>query len=273
MENKFVLTKESGKEEVKKYFTAVLELSKSSEEFPVNLDEVWMLVYSEKGKAVRALTTNEQFIEGIDYKVLSRNAENSLAQNGKQDWGGNNRIDYYLSVPCLEFFIARKVRSVFEVYRQVFHHVVQGMLPTPNSYEDKVRGSLAWVDGIKSLLNLSNAAVLNLTSQVAEPLGLPVPESIKSEGALLSARDLLKKHNVGISSQAFNKLAEANGLLETLYRTDSKGKQKPFKNITKEGLEFGENRNDKHNLNETHPEWYVALFAELLEKLGIITNK
>ena len=29
-----------------------------------------------------------------------------------------------LSVPCLEFFIARKVRPVFEVYRKVFHKVV-----------------------------------------------------------------------------------------------------------------------------------------------------
>lgn len=261
MESKIVLTKESGMEEVKKYFTAVLNLAKSNEEFPVNLDEVWMLVYSEKSKAVRALTTNEQFIEGIDYKVF--------AQNGENPQGGRPTNVYYLSISCLEFFIARKVRMVFEVYRQVFHHVAQGMLPTPNSYEDKVRGSLAWVDGMKNLLNLSNAAVLNLTSQVAEPLGLPVPESIKSDGALLSARDLLKKHNVGISSQAFNKLAEVNGYLETLYRTDSKGKQKPFKNITKKGLEYGENRNDKHNLNETHPEWYVEKFGELLGKLGV----
>ena len=100
-----------------------------------------------------------------------------------------------------------------------------------------------------------------MTNQVAEPLGLPVPESIKSDGALLSERDLLKKHNVCISSQAFNKLAEANDYLETLYRTDSKGKQKPFKNITKKGLEYGKNRNDKHNLNETHPEWYVDKFG------------
>lgn len=33
---------------------------------------------------------------------------------------------YYLSVSCLEFFIARKVRPVFEVYRQVFHRVAEG---------------------------------------------------------------------------------------------------------------------------------------------------
>ena len=42
-----------------------------------------------------------------------------------------------------------------------------------------------------------------------------------------------------------------------------------IKNITKKGLEYGENRNDKHNLNETHPEWYVDKFGELLERLGV----
>lgn len=35
---------------------------------------------------------------------------------------------YMLSLPCFEFFIARKVRSVFEVYRQVFHKVADGEL-------------------------------------------------------------------------------------------------------------------------------------------------
>lgn len=139
-----------------------------------------------------------------------------------------------------------------------------------NSYEDKVRGSLAWCEGLKKLLNLSDAAVLTLSSQIAEPLGLPIPEDIKSNGALLSAKSLLKQHNVGISSQAFNKLAEANGFIETLYRTDSKGKQKAFKNITSKGSEFGENRFDKHNLNETQPKWYVAKFDELLKLLGVL---
>ena len=135
---------------------------------------------------------------------------------------------------------------------------------------DRVEASMIWVEGMKRLFNLSNAATLNLTKKVAEPLGLPAPEDIKSEGALLSARDLLKRHNIEMSPQAFNKLAESNGYLETLYRTDSKGKQKPFKNITTKGLSFGENRNDEHNLNETHPKWYVDKFSELLSKLGLV---
>lgn len=130
-----MLTKESGMEEVKRYFTAVLNLAKSNEEFPVNLDEVWMLVYGRKQEAVRALTTSEQFIEGVDYQVMRNNAQNLQ--------GGRPTEEYYLTVSCLEFFIVRKVRAVFEVYRQVFHRVTQGMLPNPNSYEDKTIIKLA----------------------------------------------------------------------------------------------------------------------------------
>ena len=110
-----VLSKQSSDNDIKRYFEAVLELSKSDNEFPINLDEVWMLVYSEKGKAVRAL--KENFIEGVDYQCF--------AQNGKTEKGGFRVIEYHLTISCMEFFIARKVRPVFEVYRQVFHKVAK----------------------------------------------------------------------------------------------------------------------------------------------------
>lgn len=56
------------------------------------------------------------FIQDVDYQVL--------AQNGKNPQGGRPTNEYHLTVSCLEFFIARKVRDVFEVYRQVFHEFV-----------------------------------------------------------------------------------------------------------------------------------------------------
>ena len=128
------LTKQSSEAEIKAYFCAELNLSESDEEFPVNLDDVWPLVYSEKGKAVRALKSNDLFMQGIDYILLPQNGEQDspLAQNGKRlasgKFNGENKVTYMLSVPCLEFFIARKVRPVFEVYRQVFHKVAEGKI-------------------------------------------------------------------------------------------------------------------------------------------------
>ena len=138
------LTKQSSESEIKAYFIQVLNLSRSKEKFPVNLDEVWALAYKEKGKAVRALRTNELFVEGIDYQVFTQNGQITdgvFAQNGKKsddaqddgrNVGGRPQNTYMLSVPCLEFFIARKVRPVFEVYRQVFHKVAGGGISLGN---------------------------------------------------------------------------------------------------------------------------------------------
>ena len=147
------LTKQSSDSEIKAYFIQVLNLSRSKEEFPVNLDEVWPLVFKFRSDAVRALAKSNLFVKDIDYQVLSTNAQKSgvFAQNGKksgvfpqngeksddtQDDGksvmGRPQNTYMLSVPCLEFFIARKVRPVFEVYRQVFHKVAGGGISLGN---------------------------------------------------------------------------------------------------------------------------------------------
>lgn len=118
-ETAIVLTKESNEVTIRSYFEGILKLSQSIKDYPVNLDEVWMLAYSEKHVAVRALKKN--FIQGVDFQPLDQNVERS--NNGK--FNGENKITYMLSTSCLEYFIARKVRPVFEVYRQVFHKAVK----------------------------------------------------------------------------------------------------------------------------------------------------
>ena len=104
------LTKQSTAQEIKAYFEEVLKLSKDSKEFPVNLDDVWPLVFGRKEEAVRALKNDKLFVENIDYQVLRKNAENpdSFTQRSEKPQGGRPTNTYMLSVPCLEFFIARK---------------------------------------------------------------------------------------------------------------------------------------------------------------------
>lgn len=133
------LTKQSTAQDIKAYFEEVLKLSKDSKEFPVNLDEVWPLVFGRKEEAVRALKNDKFFVENIDYQVLRKNAENpdSFTQRSAKPQGGRPTNIYMLSVPCLEFFIARKVRPVFEVYRQVFHKVASGEIIHPVSVYSK----------------------------------------------------------------------------------------------------------------------------------------
>ena len=124
----FKLSKQSSEGEIQAYFTSVLELVKLNEKFPVNLEDVWPLVYNRKEEAVRALKSDDLFMQDVDYQVLRKNAERSdepLHQNGERSangqFNGANKVTYMLSVPCLEFFIARRVRPVFEVYRKIFH--------------------------------------------------------------------------------------------------------------------------------------------------------
>ena len=157
------LTKQSSNSEIKAYFIQVLNLSRSKEEFPVNLDEVWPLVFKFRSDAVRALAKSNLFVKDIDYQVLSTNAQKSgvfsqnaqksgvFPQNGEKSDDtqadgksvmGRPQNTYMLSVPCLEFFIARRVRPVFEVYRQVFHKVAGGGISLGNQVFQSVPMSL-----------------------------------------------------------------------------------------------------------------------------------
>lgn len=126
------LTLQSSNEELKAYFEAVCRIVDSNtDEFPINLDEVWPLAYSEKGKAVRAL--KDGFIEDVDYK--------SITTNGKTGTGGYRVTNYFITVSCLEYLIARKHRNVFEVYRRVFHAARKGELrpAIPQTYSEALR--------------------------------------------------------------------------------------------------------------------------------------
>lgn len=248
------LTKSSSSEEIKMYFNAILKLTKASEEFPVNLDEVWMLVYPRKDHAVRDLTDN--FIEGVDYQVFLKKGDNPQ--------GGRPTNEYFLTVSCLEYFIVKKVRPVFEVYRKIFHkaseHARQLKSPTPT----KVKASIEWVKGMKELLNLNDSSVLSLVSQVAEPLGLPTPDYTPSKGILKSAGKLLKENEYPISAQTFNQMMIDKGYMVELTRSSSRVRVKKFKSITGEGLNYGENQVNPNNPKSTQPLYYADKFVDLL---------
>lgn len=114
------LTKKSGENEIKAYFTEVMHLSKQSEkEFIVDFDEVWPLVYKDRRTAINEL--KQKFLQDVDYQTVRKKVQSSNVA------GFTYKNDTFITVPCLEFFIARKVRPVFEVYRQVFHKTAQAM--------------------------------------------------------------------------------------------------------------------------------------------------
>ena len=150
------LTKKSSESEIKAYFEGIAKLMQSNEPFPVNLEDVWQLVYATKGKAVQTLKRSELFIEGVDYQIFNQKVKKSVVFNQEEknsDSMGRPTQVFMLSVPCLEFFIARKVRPVFEVYRKVFHKVVDTVQSTTIS----IFQPISFVDSLEPLAELNRS--------------------------------------------------------------------------------------------------------------------
>lgn len=247
------LTKSSSNEEIKAYFNAILKLAKAEQEYPVNLDEVWPLVYERKDSAVKALVRD--FIENEDYKLLRRKVE--------QVSGAKYVDDYLLTLPCLEYFIVKKVREVFEVYRKVFHKVPE--MTKQITAADRMQAA-TWA---ATFLNLNESSKLAMAKQILDPLGLLTPDYTLSKGILKSAGELLKENGCNISSQAFNQKMIEKGYMVELTRPSSKGGVKKFKSITEKGLDFGENMVNPNNPKGTQPLYYKNKFIELLQILKI----
>lgn len=115
-------------EQIRDYFALVMEAEQSGEPFPVDLDDVWLLAYGRKADAKRALVSSTELFADADYHIRS------IADVVKRAQGGGSQPEkIYLTVGCLEYLIARKVRQIFEIYRQcrqmVFQRARQRRLP------------------------------------------------------------------------------------------------------------------------------------------------
>lgn len=248
------LSKSSSSEEIKMYFNAILRLSKASEKYPVNLDEVWMLVYTRRDSAIDAL--KRDFIENDDFITVRKSP----------DGGKFATVDYSLTVSCLEYFIVKKVRSVFEVYRKVFHKAPEIVKQLKSA---TIKDKIVVADWLTGFLNLNESSKLALAKTIAEPLGLPTPDYTPSKGVLKSAGELLKENECAVSAQIFNQKMIEKGFMVERSRQSSNGGTKKFKSITGEGLNFGENQVNPNNPKSTQPLYYEDKFIELLTLLEL----
>lgn len=189
------------------YFEKVLNLSKLGDKFPVNLDDVWPLVYSAKEKAVRALVSSDQFMQGIDYEILATNGENTTV--------GRPVNVYMISISCMEYFIARKVRSVFNVYRDVFHKVINKI---PSSYSEALR---MYADEVEARERAEKEAKLaleakrisdNIIKEQAPMVEFAKTAEIAQETDMLirEVREKLEAHGYDIAEKNLRILLEDN---------------------------------------------------------------
>lgn len=149
----------NNREQIHAYFEQVLNLRNSGNPFPVDLDEVWPLVYPYKKNAVDILIN--EYIEGTEYvaqntsyEVFTKKGKNlgdmqstdtqRFTQKGKSKVGGRPSNKYYISIECMQYLIARKRRYLFDIYIQVFNLVVDASIPIAGVYPVLLQGKILY---------------------------------------------------------------------------------------------------------------------------------
>ena len=245
------LMKNSVSSDVKLYFEEIVNLQASGNEFPVSLDDVWPLVYSRRDKAVQSLKSSELFVQNTDYQVFPQTVENSQ--------GGRPYEQILLSIPCLEYFIARKKREVFEVYRQVFHRAMS------TQEMSKADAIINTVQHIMSL-PLDNEAKTELIHRINSDGNRALPESkdlalppAVGDG-MMSATRLFRKHGVTISVEYFNDVLCSIGYMERI-----NAGWRSYCVLIDEGLKYGRNKLNPYYRGRTVPVYSEDTFEELLK--------
>lgn len=144
------------------------------------------------------------------------------------------------------------------------------MKPQQSFLQDK----LTVANWVMDSLRYSDAARLQLVSQIAEPYGVPVPDYVHApNGASHAVSELLKEHGVVLSAIKFNKMALAAGLLEEKTRKGTHGKVHKYYSVTEKGLVYALNDIYKDVPGQTIPKWYDNKFEEVLEIIGYKPSK
>lgn len=221
-------------------------------------------MYSRKDKAVRALSEDNIFIQDTDYQFFPRNGENPK--------GGRPSGEYWLSIPCLEFFIARKRREVFEVYRQVFHKTIDqyaiGQAENrPAGQDTTLSYETAKVRLVKHIadMKISDADKTRLMEQLFKP-ETPIPIANTGRNAagtekenMLSATKLLNIYGSTIDVKIFNAVMTSIGYMKHEIRG-----RKTLNILIGEGLKYGENKVNRYYPSVTTPVYFEDFFGALL---------
>ncbi len=143
------------------------------------------------------------------------------------------------------------------------------MYHQPKQQQLTMKDKLTWVKEVQKMLKLNDASTLGLIQQIADPLGLPVPQYVDSRGILMSATSALIESGNVCDVRHFNEAMMKCGFLEELSRKSSKGLVKRFKHLTPKGLKWGENQVNPKSPQQTQPLYYKNKFLDLLKELNL----
>ena len=139
--------------------------------------------------------------------------------------------------------------------------------------QEKLQEQFMFAEWSAKFLNLNEASKLGIAQEIGKMVGLgsALPQAVNAgtfSPTVHAATDLLKSHNVGISTQAFNRLLESKGVVKKVSRIGKRGRVHNWMVLQSPYGRYGENQQDPNFQQQTQIRWYDNLFAELLTIVG-----
>lgn len=266
---------------------ALLPINENNGQRAVNARDLHSFLESKQDFSTWMKNRIEQygFVENQDYQVFHKIMENPK--------GGRPLDEYALSIDMAKELSmverserGKQARRYFIACEDKLKEVAaKGYVTTStakpkqvNASKKRVEAIFTWVEGLSTMFNLSNAAKFKVLEKEAELLSLPMPDGVRSEGAVERVGKLLKEHNVmngdkPMRSKDFNDILVEKGYMRTLERTKSDGSIEKYRNLVGRGLIFGINDWNKYSHSpKTEPYFFIDKFPELLKELGLKNN-
>lgn len=214
-----------------------------------------------------------EWIEHSDSNKMIQSVDDDEKLMGTMFLSGQTRKCNFLTENGLYEVLMQSRKPIAKQFKRGVKESVKSVRKTGcytfDSFDERVKAFVVLMKDVKEVLSLSNSQKLSFIKMITEQLGLPFCSYTTTRGILKSEKELLKKHNCGLSPIAFNKLAIKEGLLEVSGRVFSNGVEKEVKSLTKMGLTYGENKVNPANPYYTQPLWYEDKFSDVIKLLGL----
>ena len=124
-------------------------------------------------------------------------------------------------------------------------------------------------------LNLNAASRLLMARRIGETVGMQdtLPTAIDAgtqHPVTQTATELLRRHNIKISTVAFNRILERKGIVKKASRPSNvKGKTHTWMVLQPDFDKYGENQQDPKHQKQTQIRWYEERFGDILAAAGL----
>ncbi|WP_246277272.1 Rha family transcriptional regulator [Neobacillus endophyticus] len=154
-------------------------------------------------------------------------------------------------------------------FEQMENHIRISQAKVSPALKDSFEMQLIGVEYTSKILRVDETSKIRMLEAAHKQHQVPtnhLPAYVDEE-VTKSLSQLLKDHDIKLSSAKVNTKLIELGILEIKERPSSKGGMKEFKSLTEKGLEYGKNLLNPKSPKDTQPHYYPSKFITLMELL------